>query len=348
VENDVRYCTTEDGVRIAYTSEGQGTPVVFCHFVYAFSLSHLVPTYDDAVRRIGFGHQLVRYDMRGSGLSQREVEDLSTGATRRDIEAVAGALNLESFAMLGAGPGGARAVDYAAHHPGRVAGLILYEAFPRLTDAFPRQLLQIFLSIARVRWDMATRILADIAIRAKNEEERAAWKGMVDQSITGDTIARLIEEQIDQDVTQLLGRIECPTLVCHSRNDSRIPLALGEQLAAGIRHVRLVPLDGDAGGAFSDPDAAIVEIQRFLREQQPAAAPSAGEGGAGSGRPLTPREIEILRLIATGRTSIEISQQLTLSLRTVGRHIANIYDKIGTRTRSEAVSYAVREGLTGE
>jgi DNA-binding NarL/FixJ family response regulator len=54
---------------------------------------------------------------------------------------------------------------------------------------------------------------------------------------------------------------------------------------------------------------------------------------------LTPREVDVLRLIAAGRTNREISDDLTLSVRTVGRHITNIYGKAGIRNRAEAARY---------
>jgi DNA-binding CsgD family transcriptional regulator len=61
---------------------------------------------------------------------------------------------------------------------------------------------------------------------------------------------------------------------------------------------------------------------------------------------LTPREGEVLRLIAVGRTNREISDDLTLSVRTVARHITNIYVKIGARGKADATSYAHRNHLT--
>ena len=160
MQSDVRYVTTEDGVRIAYEVRGEGPPLVLCHYVYSFSLSHLVPTYDNAVRRLNEGRLLVRYDMRGTGLSQRDdVEDLSVAATILDIEAVVGALGLDSVAMLGVASGGGRAIEYAARHPGQVSALVLYEAYPSLADVFPQELMQSFALLARANWRAATRSL---------------------------------------------------------------------------------------------------------------------------------------------------------------------------------------------
>lgn len=343
MDQAVRYCTTEDGVRIAYCVEGEGPPLLFVHYVYAFSLSHLVPLYNDAIRRIGEGRSLIRYDMRGSGLSQREVDDFSPDAAIRDIHAVVRALGLERVAILGAASGGGRAIDYTAHHPESVAALILYEAYPKLSEIFPRELLHSFALLARANWRNATRSLSDIATRTRDEVEQLQWMQLTQDSISGENMARLVEAHLDYDVSDLLARVQCPALVCHSRNDVQWPFALGRRLAEGIANARLVPLEGDAGGAFTDPDSAIQTMTDFLSEWQPASllAPESDQ----QGKPLTPRETEILRFIASGMTSKEISERLHLSVRTVGRHITNIYDKIGARGRADATSYALRHGL---
>jgi pimeloyl-ACP methyl ester carboxylesterase/DNA-binding CsgD family transcriptional regulator len=344
---EVRYCTAEDGVRIAYSVEGEGPPLLFCHYIYSFSLSHSVPSYDEAIAKIGHGRQLIRYDVRGTGLSQREVEDLSPAGDIRDIEAVVRALNLESFVMFGAVAGGFRAVDYAALHPDMVTGLVLYEAFPRMLDAYPRPLLQAFAQLCRVDWPLASRSVTDVAVRHLGAKEARRWGQLVFDSVTGEMMARMIEASMDLDVSDLLHRVECPTLVCHSRNDPLWPSQLGVRMAEQIPNARLVLLDGDSNGPFTDPQSAIDVMNSFLEELPSPATPTPMGTGAPA-KALTPRETEILRLIARGLTSSEISGQLSLSVRTVGRHITNMYDKIGARSRAEATAWALREGVTEE
>jgi pimeloyl-ACP methyl ester carboxylesterase/DNA-binding CsgD family transcriptional regulator len=345
---DVRYCASEDGVRIAYCVEGEGPPLLFCHYVYSFSLAHRVPMYNDAVRAMGQGRQMIRYDLRGTGLSQRDADDISPAADIRDIEAVARALGLERFFILGATVGGARAIEYAATHPDQVAGLILYESFSRLLDVYPRPLLQSFAQLCRTDWVLGTHAVADVAVRQYDMEEEMRWAQMISDSVTGETMARMMEVGIDLDVSHLLEHIGCPTLVCHSRNDSLWPFELGVRLAEGIPNARLVPLDGDNGGPFTDSQAAIEAMHAFLDEQRPPTTAVVMEAPTASRKPLTKRETEVLRLIAAGMTSKEISQELSLSVRTVGRHITNIYDKIGARSRADATAYALRNGLTPE
>jgi DNA-binding CsgD family transcriptional regulator len=114
-------------------------------------------------------------------------------------------------------------------------------------------------------------------------------------------------------------------------------------MASSIPNARLMLFDGTwivpfIGGSTREIAAA---IKSFVSDAPSAsvAAPVVGK------QQLTPRETEVLRLIAAGRTSAEISHELALSIRTVGRHVTNIYAKIGARTRADATAYAIRHGI---
>jgi len=148
MEREVRYCTTEDGVRIAYCVTGEGPPLVIsAPFIQSFSLNHVVPEFEGMLNRVGQGRQLVQYDMRGTGLSQREVGDLSYAATLLDLEAVVRALRLKRFSLWGMTIGGPRAIEYAVRHPRLVGRLILTGTFARLLDVFSRETLKGLCSI---------------------------------------------------------------------------------------------------------------------------------------------------------------------------------------------------------
>jgi len=215
-EREVRYCTTEDGVRIAYCVEGEGPPLVVSPiFITSFSLVHLVPKFEHMLSRVGEGRQLVQYDMRGTGLSQREVGDLNYGATLRDMEAVVRTLGLKRFSLLGMGIGGPRAIEYAACHPRQVDKLILAETFARVLDTLSREILQGFAQLARANWEVASRTIADLALRRQDEQESLRWADLYQKSISAENMARFIENSIDLDVSFRLTRVKCPTLVLH-------------------------------------------------------------------------------------------------------------------------------------
>ena len=153
MEREVRYCTTEDGIRIAYCVEGSGPPLlVVPNFIGSFSLTPRVEAYDALVRNIGRGRQLILYDVRGTGLSQRNVADLSPEATLRDVQAVVDALKLERFAVWGTAIGGPRSIEFTAANPDRVERLVLLGTFVRILDAFSADALRGYAQVVRANW----------------------------------------------------------------------------------------------------------------------------------------------------------------------------------------------------
>jgi pimeloyl-ACP methyl ester carboxylesterase len=121
MEPVIRYCTTEDGVRIAYATMGDGPPLVVCPgFLGQFS-SEALPGEKDYYRALAQGRRLVRYDTRGGGLSDRDVADFSLDARLRDLSAVIAALRLRRVALYAGGDifGGQVAIAYAARYPRR-------------------------------------------------------------------------------------------------------------------------------------------------------------------------------------------------------------------------------------
>jgi DNA-binding NarL/FixJ family response regulator len=73
--------------------------------------------------------------------------------------------------------------------------------------------------------------------------------------------------------------------------------------------------------------------------------PQTTKGGSAGASPLTARELEVLGLVATGKTNRAIADALRLSEKTVARHISNIFTKLGLSSRSAATAYAYRNGL---
>jgi pimeloyl-ACP methyl ester carboxylesterase len=132
VEQQIHFCTTHDGTRIAYATGGEGPPIVKA----ANWLSHLEadwqsPIWRHMLRGFARDHTFVRYDERGNGLSDWNYDDLSFNAWVDDLESVVEAAGLDRFPLLGISQGGAVAIAYAVRHPERVSHLILYGAYAR-------------------------------------------------------------------------------------------------------------------------------------------------------------------------------------------------------------------------
>ena len=132
LQQEVHFCTASDGVRIAYALAGQGLPVVKA----ANWLNHLEydwqsPIWSRLLHELATRHRLVRYDERGNGLSDWDVDDISFEAFVRDLESVIEAAGLDRFALLGISQGCAVSIVYAIRHPERVSRLVLYGGFAR-------------------------------------------------------------------------------------------------------------------------------------------------------------------------------------------------------------------------
>jgi len=286
MEQQIRFCTSSDGTRIAYATVGQGPPLVR---VLGW-LTHVECEWENLLWRpfidaMSTQYLFVRYDGRGMGLSDRRVSDYSLEAHVRDLEAVVDALGFERFALYGISHGGAAAITYAVRHPERVSHLILYGSFARmgwfLDTEEGRQQVEAMLTLVRTGWgsDAPTfRQLftgafmpdADIdAIRAFNELQRV--------SACADNVVDLMTAVLDMDVRPLLPQVTVPTLVIHRRGDAVVPFESGRELATGIRGARFLPLDGRNHFVLPSEHVAAVmgkAMYEFLGEGEEGAAPA--------------------------------------------------------------------------
>ncbi len=332
----VQYATTRDGYNIAYSVSGAGRPLV----LMPESVSHiqiywtLVSYVRDWLHALTVGFQLVVYDDRGQGMSSRGLNaDHSIEDDVCDLEAVIEKVGLERFILLSRSPAGVR---YASRYPERVEALIL-ESMPAAGSSWP---VMWTLGLARDSWDLFLEMLAGMPTpgAVDRAESVKRLKSVVNQD---DWLLR--SRALSQaDVTSDLRGLSMPTLVLHPREYHVIPVEESIKVAALIPNARLVLIDGTT--SRGDVAQGIRAIQDFLRDL-PAAkgAPatrltetrSLGLDG------LSPRQDEVLRLIAEGKTTREIADSLVLSERTVERHIADVYAKIGARNRAEATAYAL-------
>ncbi|MEX0801582.1 MAG: adenylate/guanylate cyclase domain-containing protein [Dehalococcoidia bacterium] len=276
---EVRYCTTEDGVRIAYTVEGEGPPLLAVpFFLESFSLDHLAPEFVGVLRLAARGHRLIRYDTRGTGLSQREVDDMSNDSVVRDMEAVVGALALERFSLWGTAAGGFRALTFASRHPDMIDRLILHAAWARIADTFSDEGVRSLAGMCRLNWEVAARTLADFGSRRESEELGLRMAELYTKSVTGEVVARLFEDNVGLDVTQLLPNIEMPTLIFHHTDDALFPIAHAQQLAVSIPNAHFVPLPGPTWVDLWFNDEFVATAHSFLTNDPINRAPVGKQG----------------------------------------------------------------------
>jgi class 3 adenylate cyclase/pimeloyl-ACP methyl ester carboxylesterase len=244
VESEARFCTTEDGVRIAYCVEGSGPDLVCCpDAIGSFALDHLIEDQMGFWRALWHGRRVVRYDMRGTGLSDRNPDDVSHDALVRDLDAVIRASGASDFTLYASTLSGPRAIAYTAAHPGDVRRLVLHRTFARAIDAMSPDQLRNFADLARVNWKTAAQVFADLPVRQELPEAGVHQAQVYVQSTTGDFVARLLLDGIaTTDVTPQLGDVRAPTLVLHRSEDPMFPFRLAQELAARIPQARLRPL----------------------------------------------------------------------------------------------------------
>lgn len=355
MEREVHYCTTEDGVRIAYRIEGEGPALLWCPiFVESFSLHHLYPPYVELLRILGLGRQLICYDMRGVGLSQRDVVDFSNRALVRDIEAVVAAARLGRFSLWGNSMSGPRAVTYAAENPERLMRLVLFGTTVDPTSVMPLESARPLAEFAKANWKSGAHSYAGLGFAGAGNvpgreadafDEIQRMGRMYEESTEGVVASSMVLEAYNSwDVRGILALVKTPTLVIHGLNDAVFPFEGARQMTEEITEASLIPLQHTGGLAtdliFYREQEALSMIETFLGGPVEPAT-----GGGQREVPLTPRELEVLLLLVAGQSNRLIAETLVLSQRTVARHIANIYLKTGVHGRAEVTAYALRHRL---
>jgi len=359
VKQSIRFTRSRDGTMIAYAKSGSGPPLVRA----ANWLTHLEfdwesPVWRHWLRELSREHTLVRYDERGCGLSDREVDDLSFESWVADLEAVVDAAGLERFPLFGMSQGGPVGIAYAARHPERVSHLILYGSYavgwrhrtgPDYSPGF-RRLEEALVQLMADGWgrdNPAFRQVFTSIFIPDGSPEQEQWFNDLQRETTSPHIAVRLEEEFgDIDVRHLLEDVRCPVLVLHARDDQVIPFQAGRQLAAGIPDARFVALDGQNHVLLEDEPA----WDRFLEEVYAFLDVRAGEDTPDAPYldRLTDRERQVLDLVATGRSNPAIAEELSIATKTVKNHVSRIYRKMDASSRAEAIVAAREAGLGRE
>jgi pimeloyl-ACP methyl ester carboxylesterase len=335
MEPPIQYARTSDGVDIAYYAIGNGAPLI-----YPVPFSHLAhewrqPDLRDWFERLAASRRLIRFDRRGVGLSDHggtSPPDLAV----RDIEAIARKEGLEQFALMGQAYSAAIAILYAAQHPDAVSHLLLWSPVARASDLHQSSpAFQAGQAAATKDWHTYTELFAQQTAGWSDADQARRFAAYLrDAGFTADDHERRFGHD-DFDLTDELARLPMPVLIMH-RHEAAFPAVEAvRRLATITPSARLILFEGSAiVPFFGDSEPVLRAINQFLAEE--AAARPAG---------LTDRELEILALLAGGRSNAAIAEELSISARTAERHIGNIYRKIDVHNRAEATAYAFRAGI---
>ncbi|HZM43400.1 MAG TPA: alpha/beta fold hydrolase [Burkholderiales bacterium] len=350
MKQQIRFCTTRDGTRIAYATTGEGPPFV----KVSNWMSHLEFDWDSPVWRhwlteLSRSHSLLRYDERGCGLSDWEPRELSFEAWVSDLETVVDAVGLERFPLLGISQGAPIAVAYALRHPERVSHLILHGGYARgrlKRDLGPQQVkeAETMRELAGLGWgkeNPAFRQFFTTQFIPDGTPEQHRWFNELERVSVSPVNAVRFMTIFDQiDVTALAPAVTSPTLVMHPTGDARVPFEEGRLLATLIPGARFVPLESRNHLLLAHEPA----WQRWLDEMR-AFLPAPAAASRKAFPSLTPREIELVDLIAQGLDNAQIAARLTLSEKTVRNHITSIFAKLEVENRSQAIVLARDAGF---
>lgn len=359
MKQEIRLCTANDGVSIAYATCGSGPPLVKT----ANYLTHLKHDWEGSVwrhwlRGLAAHHTLVRYDERGCGLSDWDVDDFSIDAWVQDLEAVVDAAGLERFPLLGISQGTAVSVAYAVKYPEKVSHLILYGGYAR--GRFHRNLAEeemlqakTMINVIRAGWGNENpafrQLFSTMLMPDGTQEQMACLNDLARVSATPENAAAMEQAFYQIDVTDLAPQVTTPTLILHGRSDAAIPFEEGRLLAALIPDARFVPLDSRNHILLENEPAwsrFLAEVHAFLGVI--SSPEEEAEDPQTLFPELTPRELDVLTLLAQGVSNEAIAQQLVITPKTVRNYVSRIYSKLDADSRAQAIVLAREAGLRND
>ena len=348
-KQQIRFCTSHDGERIAYATSGDGPPLVKA----ANWLSHLEfdlesPVWSPMLSELSRDHTLIRYDERGCGLSDWNVSDLSFEAWVHDLETVVDTVGVERFPLLGISQGASIAVAYAVRHPERVSHLILHGGYARgrLRRADTPQLrdeAEMMNKLAELGWGQENpafrQFFTSLFIPGGTPAQHEWFNELERISTSPANAGRFMRVFNEIDAMADLPKVSCPTLVLHATGDARVPFNEGRLIASLIPGARFVPLESKNHLLLEcEPGWRrwLDEVRDFLPTRRSVDLEFSA---------LTPRELDLLELIAQGRDNAQIAAYLELSEKTVRNHITSIFGKLEVENRSRAIVLARNGGF---
>lgn len=324
-------------MNIAFWAIGEGPPLL--HSPWG-TLSHCQGEWRlDGCRRwyqrLARRSTLIRFDPRGFGMSDPVQGPVSVADLVTDIEAVVEAIGFHQVGLLAVGEAGNTAIAFAAKHADRISHLALWCCYARPSDRDASPGYQATTALVAHDPVIFSETVSRIVLGwSAGDEARTLASGI--RAVDPVSLKLLLDTFHGFDSRPLLPMVTAPTLVMHRRGWRNPGLDAARVLTAGIPNARMLVLEGESGLPYAgDMETAAAAIEEHM------AASSTAELAAR----LTSREATILGLLAIGKSNLEISAQLFLSLRTVERHVTHVYRKIGARNRSEATAYAINHRL---
>jgi class 3 adenylate cyclase len=280
MEPRIQYAKTADGVSIAYWTLGAGQPLV-C--MPNFPFSHIQLEWQDPgwrrwYERLAEKRKLLRYDGRGSGLSDRHVADYSVDAHMLDLQAVVERLGVQRFALVSPLTACPIAIAYAARHPEAVSHLLLWCPWARQEG----RALGLW-ALGNEEWELYTEASAHATFGWSAGEEAHRWAAYLRECTTPEAARAIHNALLEFDVTAVLSQVRSPTLILQRPQGALLPgVEIARALASGIPDARLALLEGASLLPWiGDEEAGWAALDEFLGDsEEVAAGAEAPEAGA--------------------------------------------------------------------
>ena len=342
----IGHATTRDGVRIAFHTVGEGVPVVMLwpYYMNHLALSWKVPLHRGVVEYFARHFTVISLDLRGAGLSERRIGNLSLETFAEDFESVLRVLNHDRVALVAVGPAMLVACHLAAALPDRVSSLISIEGGE--SEANRR-----VLSLRHVNPQIEAHMRGALVGGIDDRHGVAALAALARNAVEQDVL-QLWEDLLERcDLLSIAESVRTPTLYVDVADDEVIPLAAGQALIDRMAQATLMTVPGRSPMDVWRDRAGVQRMTSFLAQHFGVAADversRRQERKSRIVHPtgLSEREADVLRLLATGKSNQQIADDLFISLNTVSHHLRNIFAKTGTSNRTEAASFAHQQGL---
>ncbi len=266
MEQEIHFCTTPDGIRIAYATVGLGPPLLFLPLQH----SHLELEWEEAerrafIQRLAANHTVVRYDRWGCGLSDRERSDFSLASEVRVLEGLISHLKVRGADFFGLSQSGPTAMGYAAQHPREVRHLVLCDTFARrVAEDLP--LREATNAVILAHWGTGSRMTADRVMPGANAERLEWFARYQREAVTAEMLVALRGFlEAENDIRDICNQIHAPTLVLHRRGDKTVAIERGREVAAAIPGASFVPLEGDDHLPWlGDSELVLRTVEEFL------------------------------------------------------------------------------------
>jgi pimeloyl-ACP methyl ester carboxylesterase/DNA-binding CsgD family transcriptional regulator len=360
MEQRIAFVRSKDQTNIAYALSGEGPPLVRA----GTWLTHVQHDWESPIwahwlRLMSARHTLVRYDPRGCGLSQSDVDNITFEDWVDDLEAVVDELGLETFPLFGMSQGAAVAVEYSIRHPQRVSQLILYAPFVtgwRGVDSEGARLWSTLEQLVLAGWGDANMafpaMFAHLFLPESPLETRNWYAELQRKSASREVAGRFMKVLSEMHVFSHLKRVTRPALVIQLAREQVIDPQTVVGIAGEIRGSEFVSIDSSNHILLENEPGWEQFKSVFTRRvagraavAAPVGIPRAAVGNVHALEQLSKREREILGQISRGLSNQQIADGLFISEKTVRNHITSIFDKLGVSSRAQAIVLARESGF---